>query len=179
MTGDPILTGSVPKRFWYALYTRPRFERKVWSLLQEKQLCAFLPEREVLHLWSNNRKRRIREPLFPSYVFIHATPKERYDGVCTNGVATIVGIKGKPSRIPEGQIDAIHRILEHGYDPEPHQYLNEGDMVQITHGPLKGLTGILAQIKDTTKLVVSVDMICRSVAITIERGQVRKVRPKS
>jgi transcription antitermination factor NusG len=166
---------SALERCWYALYTRPRFERKVHARLVQKQVKAFLPEREVTHTWSNNRVRKIKEPLFPSYIFVNATAVERYHSICTPGVAYIVGIRGKPTCIPDDQIESIYRILRHGYDPEPYEYFESGDEVMITYGPLKGLKGICVQERSLTKLVVSVNLIHQAVAVTIERTQLRKI----
>jgi transcription antitermination factor NusG len=176
--GDDLEVGneaSAVKRCWHALYTRPRFERKVRAFLEQKQLVVFLPEREVIHQWSNNRIRKIKEPLFPSYVFIYVSAKERTLSVCTPGVAYIVGVKGKPCCIPDDEIESIQRILNYGYDPEPYEYFEFGDQVEITCGPLKGIRGVFIQERSRAKLIVSVHLIHQSLAIAIDRGQIRKV----
>ncbi|NIR73133.1 UpxY family transcription antiterminator [candidate division KSB1 bacterium] len=167
---------SDPKteRHWYALYTRPRFEKKVDEELKQKGLESLLPLRSVIRFWSD-RKKKIAEPLFPSYVFVHANSKERYQSTQTDGVVRMVSFSGQPARIPEEQIQSIRRILEHGYDPEPHQYLNAGDEVEVTVGPLQGTKGYLLEQRGSSRLVISIDAIRQSVAIEVERGQIRKI----
>ena len=167
---------SVPDRHWYALYTRPRFEQKVDSLLLQKKLHSFLPQRETIRYWSNNRKRKIKEPLFRSYVFVLANAKERYLAVQTYGVASIVGIKGQPSRIPDEQIQGIYRIMENGYDPEPCNFLNYGDQVEITSGPLKGLRGFYIEDRGKSKIVISLAAIGQSIAVAVSPDEVKPLK---
>lgn len=164
-----------PERHWYALYTRPRFEQKVDALLLQKKLHSFLPQRETIRYWSNNRKRRIKEPLFRSYVFVLADAKERYLSVQTYGVARIVGIKGQPSRIPDEQIESIYRIMANGYDPEPCNFLNYGDRVEIASGPLKGLGGFYIEDRGKSKIIISVAAIGQSIAVAVSPDQVKPI----
>lgn len=166
---------SKSERYWYALYTRPRFEKRVDAELKQKGLESFLPLHSVIRFWSD-RKKRIEEPLFPSYVFVHANLKERYFSLQTRGVVRMVSFNGGPTRIPEEQIQSIYRILTHGYDPEPYQYLNYGDEVEVVTGPVRGIRGIFLEERGRNRLVISVDAIQQSVAIEVERGQVRRIR---
>jgi transcription antitermination factor NusG len=163
------------ERFWYALYTRPRFEKKVDSILKQKDLHSFLPVRSTIHHWSNG-KRRIAEPLFPSYVFLHADLSERCLALQSYGVARFVSFGGQPARIPDEQIEDIYRILQHGYDPEPFCRLNKGDMVEIVSGPLQGLRGIYVEDRGMRRLVLSVDIIRQAIAIAVEKGQIRRIK---
>lgn len=169
-----MIESSPNERFWYALYTRPRFEKKVDSVLKEKGLHSFLPVRNVIRYWSNGKK-MIAEPLFPSYVFVHADVKERHHALQSYGVARLVGFGGKPACIPENQIQDIYRILEHGYDPEPFCNITYGDEVEIVSGPLKGLRGMYCEARGKRELVISVDVIQQAIAIVIERDQIRRV----
>lgn len=161
-------------RDWYALYTRPRFEKKVNGQLEQKGLESLLPLRQVLRIWSD-RKKKIEEPMFPSYVFIHGDAKERYMALQTDGVMRIVSFQGQPARIPEGQIKSISLVLEHGYDPEPHSYLHVGEEVEIVAGPLIGLRGFYIEDRGSHRLVISLAAIRQSVAIEVDRGLVRPV----
>ncbi len=161
-------------RYWYALYTRPRFEKSVHTQLKEKGLESFLPLHYVIRFWSD-RKKKIEEPLFPSYVFVHANLKERYQSLQTRGVVRMVCFNGQPTRIPEAQIQSIYRILEHGYDPEPYQYLCYGDAVEVVAGPLRGLRGFYKEDRGANRLIISVDAIQQSIAIEVERGVIRRL----
>lgn len=163
---------------WYALYTRPKFEKKVASVLEDKDIRAFLPTRSVVKQWSD-RKKIIDEPLFPSYVFVYANSKGRYLSLQTHGVVRMVSFNGEPTRIPEEQIRSIYQILEHGYDPEPYQYFAYGDEVEIVSGPLRGLRGLYIEDRGTKRLVISVDAIQHSFAIELKRGQVKKCSPRN
>ncbi len=162
-------------RYWYALYTRPRFEQKVDSLLKEKKLHSFLPQRETIRYWSNNRKRKIQEPLFRSYVFVCADAKERYLSLQTYGVARMVSFNGQPARIPDNEIQSIYRILENGYDPQPCDFLNYGDQVEITSGPLKGLGGFYIDERGKNKIVISLAAIGQSIAVEVRQDQVKPI----
>ncbi|MFQ5707394.1 MAG: UpxY family transcription antiterminator [bacterium] len=163
-------------RYWYAIYTRPRFEKKVNTELLGKGLQAFLPLRSVTKYWSDRRK-KVDEPLFPSYVFVCANLRERYDSLQSRGVIRMVSFAGRPARIPEDQIQSIHRILEHGYDPEPFDYLTRGDQVAVVSGPLRGMKGIFLERRGQNRLVISIDAIRQSVAVEIERGHLRRLGP--
>jgi transcription elongation factor/antiterminator RfaH len=175
MSINDLITDPKTQRNWYALYTRPRFEKKVHAELRQKGLESFLPLHKVIRFWSD-RKKKMEEPLFPSYVFVHANLKERFLSLQTRGVVRMVSFNGQPARIPDEQIKSIHRVLENGYDPEPHQYLNYGDKVEIVAGPLRGLRGFYIEDRGKNKLVISVDAIQQSIAVAMEKGQVRRVR---
>ena len=157
---------------WYALYTRPRVEKRVASILEEKEIRAFLPTRSVIRQWSD-RKKVVEEPLFPSYVFVFADLAERYSSLQSTGVVRMVQFNGKPAQIPEEQIETIYRILDGGYDPEPHQYLSEGDEVVIVAGPLTGIKGYFLEDRGNKRLIVSVHTLQQSFAIELRRGQIK------
>jgi len=157
---------------WYALYTRPRVEKRVASILEEKEIRAFLPTRSVMRQWSD-RKKVAEEPLFPSYVFVFADLAERYRSLQSTGVVRMVQFNGKPARIPDEQIETIYRILNGGYYPEPHQYLREGDEVEIVAGPLTGIKGYFLEGRGNKRLIISVHTLQQSFAIELRRGQIK------
>ena len=158
---------------WYALYTRPRVEKRVASILEEKEIRAFLPTRSVIRQWSD-RKKVVEEPLFPSYVFVFADLAERYCSLQSKGVVRMVQFNGRPAQIPEDQIETIYRILDQGYDPKPYQYLREGDEVEIVAGPLTGVKGYFLQGRGDKRLIISVHTLQQSFAIELRRGQIKK-----
>ncbi|MFQ5674674.1 MAG: UpxY family transcription antiterminator [bacterium] len=164
----------VDERSWYALYTRPKFEKKVVSILTEKQIESFLPTRSVIRFWSD-RKKMIQEPLFPSYVFVFADQAERYRSLQSVGVIRMVHFNGKPARIPSAQIENIRRALNNGYQLEPHDhYLHSGDEVEIVAGPLSGMRGYFLENRGNKKLVISVHAIQQSLVIELDPGQIKK-----
>ncbi len=169
-------SGKIDKqdRHWYAIYTRPRFEKKVYKELEQKKLEALLPLRTISKVWSD-RVKKVEEPLFPSYVFVHVDKSERFLALQTSGVVRMVSFGGEPVRIPSQQIEAVMRILQLGYDPEPHQYLRQGDAVEVVVGPLKGIRGYFVEERGKTRLAIAVDAIQQAMAVEVEKGQVRKL----
>ena len=153
-------------RFWYALYTRPRFEKKVDKELRDVDIETFLPLKTVIKFWSD-RQKLIQEPLFPSYVFVYVNLKERFRAFQPRGVVRMVSFNGEPTCIPEDQINAVRRLLESGYTPVVHPYLTEGDMVEIVSGPLMGLKGFIIEHRGDNHFIVSIDGIRQSLAVNI------------
>ena len=93
------------ERFWYALYTRARCEKKVTMRLNELDIKSFLPMQKVLRIWSD-RKKYLEQPLFPSYVFVYANLIERYESLSPYGVVRLVSFGGRPAIIPHQQIES-------------------------------------------------------------------------
>ena len=161
-------------RHWYALYTRPRFEKKIDLELQRMGLESYLPLRSVVRQWSD-RTKLVDEPLFSCYVFVHADPKERLLSLRPTGVVRMVSNVGKPSRIPEDQIEAVRRMLAEGLNPEPCDYIPVGEEVEITAGSLMGLRGYLREYRGRERLVVTLHAIRQSVAVEVEKAWVKVV----
>lgn len=161
-------------RCWYALYTRPRFEKKVDKELQDLSIESFLPLKKVVKFWSD-RKKMIDEPLFPSYVFVHADSKERHRAFQPQGVVRMVSFNGQPARIPEEQINAVRRILEAGYLPIVDNNLSKGDKVEIIAGPLTGLQGHVSENRGNNHFIIFIDGICQTVAVKIEASYLKLI----
>jgi transcription antitermination factor NusG len=155
------------ERLWYALYTRARFEKKVTLQLSDLGIESFLPMHKVLRYWSD-RKKYLQQPLFPSYVFVFANAKERYQSTTPSGVVRMISFRGQPAMIPDEQIKAVYRILQIGLEPSPFQYFAEGDKVKIREGPLEGLSGYIVQIRGKNRFLVNVDAIRQSIAVEID-----------
>ncbi len=164
----------VDKLNWYALYTRPRFEKKVVVELHRREIESYLPVQTVVRQWSD-RKKKVEEPLFRSYVFVHTTSNDRINSLQIDGVVRMVGFGGKPSIIPDDQIDAIKRFLTEGYRFELQDYLVQGDRVKVTHGPLMGVHGKLVEIRNERRFVISIEAIRQSIAVEIDPGLLRKI----
>lgn len=160
--------------YWYALYTRPRFEKKVDKELKELRIETFLPLKAVVKFWSDRRK-VIKEPLFPSYLFVCVNLRERLMAFQPRGVVRMVSWNGEPTRIPEEQINAVRRILESGYTPEVHPYLTEGDIVEIVTGPLVGLKGFIIEHRGNNQFIISIDGICQSIAVNINSSKLKLI----
>jgi len=165
----------MPERNWYALYTKPRWEKKVSLLLEEKKIEHYLPLQKVLKQWSD-RKKWVREPLFRSYVFVYISNDEYLPALQTPGVVRFVAFQKKPVVIPPIQIEAVKIFISTGEEmihesPDMHV----GDRVVVTHGSLKGLEGTLVQISNKKRVRVMIEGIQQSLHLKLPVTYLRPV----
>lgn len=160
--------GELEAPAWFAVQTRPRHEKKVSAELQEKGVSAFLPLVSSTRQWSD-RRRVVEMPLFAQYVFVRIaqTLQTRVSVLRTNGVTNFVGTRGLGVPIPDEQIERVQAVVTHGIPATPHAFLNVGKRIRIRGGALDGLQGILTAVNGDQTLVVSVELIQRSIAIRI------------
>lgn len=162
---------------WYAVHARSRHEEVVRSGLSQKMIETFLPRAEVMSRRKDRRK-KILVPLLPGYVFAHTdmNPFKYWDIIKTYGVVKIIGIEGKPVPVKDAEIASL-RILDGTDRTVSNQaYMKEGDMVMIMEGALKGLTGYYVKHKGKSdKVVVSIELLQRSLAVEIENWSVDKI----
>jgi transcription antitermination factor NusG len=162
---------------WFAVSTRPRWEKLVSEALEGKGFEAFLPVCASRRRWSD-RIKELEVPLFSGYLFCRMSLQERRLPVLTTpGVRQIVGIGRTPVPVPEGEIDAIRAIVASGLAAQPWPFVKVGDRVRIKCGSLEGVEGILAASKKHHRLVVSVELLQRSVAVDIDQAWVEAVGP--
>jgi transcription antitermination factor NusG len=163
----PELAGLTTAQ-WFAIRTRSRHEKKIASELREKGVCHFLPLQTQVHRWSD-RNKRVEVPLFPGYLFVRTIliPEARVTVLRTPGVVGFVGDQGKGSPIPDKQIEDIQTILEQRIHCTLHPFLNVNQRVRIRGGCLDGVEGVLVGMNTDLSLVVSVDLIKRSMAIRV------------
>jgi transcription antitermination factor NusG len=159
---------DVGESTWFAIQTRPRFEKKVLERLREKQIAAYLPLFSEKHQWSD-RSRTVHMPLFPNYVFVRIAEalETRTAVLRTNGVNGFVGVRGSGLPIPDEQIDSIRAILKNGVPFSASPFIHLGQRVKICGGSLSGVEGILVGKNDDQSLIVSVQLIQRSLSIRI------------
>lgn len=153
---------------WFAIQTWPRHEKKVAAELREKGVSVFLPLFCEKRRWSD-RQRFLESPLFPQYAFVRIpqNPSERIAVLRTIGVRGFVGKRGAGLPVPDCEIEAIRTVLAQGVPFNPHIFLNVGKRVRIRGGSLDGVEGVLTAINNDATLVVSVELIQRSLAIRI------------
>ncbi|HEV2417128.1 MAG TPA: UpxY family transcription antiterminator [Terriglobia bacterium] len=159
---------------WYALYTRHQHEKMAADLLAKKNFNVFLPLYEATHRWKD-RLKKLSLPLFPSYVFVKGGLDRQLQIMMTPGVHSIVSSAGIAAAIPEEQIEAIKRMMEGPLRAEPHPFLNCGDRVRVKCGPLEGIEGVLVRKKKLTRLVLSIEMLMKSVAVEIDAWMVERI----
>ena len=155
---------------WYALDVRQRTEHFTAQLLHQKGYKPFLPTYLLKRRW-RDRVKVLNQPLFSGYLFCRFDPLVRLPVLTTPGVISIVGGK-EPSPVPEREIEAVWKIVNSAVSAEPWPYLRCGDSVTISEGPLRGVEGILAVIKNVYKVVVSINLLQRSVAAEVDRALV-------
>jgi transcription antitermination factor NusG len=152
---------------WYAAYTCANHERRVADQFASRRVEHFLPQYESVRQWKD-RKVRLQLPLFPGYLFVHLAAQERLRALQVPGVVRLVGFHGSPTPMPEEDIDRIREFLGRGWHAEPHPYLQGGRRARVLRGPLAGLEGIVVRRKSRSRLVVSFELIQRSMAIEMD-----------
>ena len=154
---------------WYAVQVRPRREKIIATALRSKGYEDFLPLYSMRRVWSD-RIARIEAPLFPGYVFCRFDlAGRRLPVLKTPGVIRLVGTAGVATPIDSGEIAAIQAIARSDLASHPWPYLKVGQRVRIEYGSLAGVEGILIELKKQHRLVVSVTLLQRSVAVDVER----------
>ena len=157
---------------WYALHVRTGGESTAQVVLERKGYAVFLPTFVVAKRYSD-RIKKASAPLFPGYLFSRLDPPvDRLSVLQTPGVHSLVGIAGTPHPIDESEINAIRTAVSSGSSTQPWAYLKTGDQVRIEFGAMAGLTGILVRSQGTDRIVLSVSMLQRSIAVEIDRDWV-------
>ena len=162
---------------WYALHTRSHFEQKVYDGLCRKSIEAFLPRLEVISR-RRDRRKMILIPMLPGYVFVFSDldPQKHLEILKTAGVVRMVGFKGKPIPAREEEISSLMILDGTNRTVQSRDYVKKGDRVIIMEGPLKGLVGFYMRHKgQSDKVVVSVELLQRSLAVEIEDWALEKV----
>ena len=157
---------------WFALRVKSRTEKVVAMMARNKGFDEFLPVYRSRHHWSD-RTKSVEMPLFPGYVFCKLNPQRRLPLLTIPGVLHFVGLGKVPVPIEETEITAIRMAIESGLSTEPWPFLEIGQRVRLEAGPLAGLEGVLVEARKQQRLVVSVTLLRRAVAVGIERHWVR------
>jgi transcription antitermination factor NusG len=164
---------------WYALYVQVNHEKEVAKRLEQKQVGCFLP---TLETWSKRRDRRkkIQLPMFPGYVFVHCLldSSANLTIVKTPGALSLVHNSDGPLSIPSFQIENLQSIILSAQPLQIHPYLREGEWVHVVRGPLAGCVGILSRVDPRKgRLVVSIDIIKKSVSVELDLEDVEPAQP--
>jgi transcription antitermination factor NusG len=161
---------------WFAVKVRTCREKFVALSLRQKGLTEFLPLYRARRRWSD-RFQEIELALFPGYLFCRLDPLHRLPVLTTPGVHSILGVGKTPIPVDESEVAAIQAIVSSGLRVGPWPFLEAGQRVRIEEGPLRGVEGILIEVKKQNRLVASVTLLQRSVAVEIERDWVRPLSP--
>jgi transcription antitermination factor NusG len=175
-SGAGILNiGSEPTQIsWYAVYTKHQHEKNAADILAKKGFEVLLPLYKTAHRWKD-RSQAVLLPLFPCYVFLQMNLEKKLEALRTPGIFWFVGNGGRASAIPINEIDAIRRATQSPVRLEPHPFLNSGDRVRIKDGALAGLEGYLTRFKNQYRVVLSVELLQKAVAVEVDIATVQPV----
>src|SRR6267142_2502660 len=153
---------------WFALHVRSRREHMCAQILRSKGYEEFLPLAMPGVSGSLRRVSTQRQPLFPGYVFCRLSANVCGPIVTTPGVIRILGFGGVPSPISEEQIKNIQHLVDYDHPTYRWPYISVGQRIRITSGALRGVTGVLLRTKNVHRLIVSIDLLLRSVAVEVD-----------
>jgi transcription antitermination factor NusG len=156
---------------WFSISVKTHHEKAVCRALEGKGYSVFLPMYQSHHR-AGKRTREALLPLIPTYVFASFDPLKRLPVLTIPGVFYVLVSGGVPAAIPVSELEAIDRVVQSGLPVEPAPFLVIGDSVYIEHGPLQGLRGELTAFHGAWRLVVSVQLLQRSVSVEIDRDWV-------
>ena len=161
---------------WFAIHTYPRHEKRVASELAHKGIGVYLPLLTKRRQWSD-RQKLVELPLFPCYTFARITPspEARVKVLRTGGVISFVGAARQGEPIPDTQIENIRMLLVSKVQLDPYHFLKVGQRVRVRGGSLDGLEGILIRSNGRGRLVISVETLERSIAISVEGLEVEQI----
>jgi transcription antitermination factor NusG len=159
---------------WVAVVVRPRAEHKVQTGLIRAGLETFVPWHKVRRHWSD-RIKVLEQNLFPGYIFCRSTFGQRHLVMGQPGVEWVVSFDHRPATIPDQEIISLRRTVASGMPMLPWPFLKAGQRVRIERGVLEGIEGTLARDSNTTRIVVSVDVLQRSVAVQVDRDMIRRI----
>ncbi len=142
--------------------------------MEIRKVEAYLAWYQAVHRWKNRCTKQLELPLFPGYIFARITATERVRVLEVPGVVYLVGAPGKPTPLPDSEIEALRAGLRMR-NPEPHPFLREGERVRIRSGALEGMEGILKRSKNSLRVVINLDLIMQGAAVEVGWGEVEPV----
>ncbi|MFC2133885.1 UpxY family transcription antiterminator [Bacteroidota bacterium] len=158
---------------WYVLYTKPRHEFKAALQLDENNFHHYLPTVTTLKQWSD-RKKKVTEPIFRSYIFFRGTEKERLNALQLPSIVSTVCFRGNPAVVPEWQIYNLKKMLEGNPEIFVTEQITTGTHVKVVSGPFEGVEGIVTYVQNQRNLAVSIETLHRSILVTLPAESVTK-----
>lgn len=174
MIGQITKHADMAEKSWFALYTKPRNEFKAAKQLETVGVEYYLPTIVKISHWSD-RKKKINEPLLRGYIFIFSNEKERILSLEQQSIVRCICQRGRPARIPEWQIDNLKKMLQTNAEFHIKEGLVPGVKVKIKDGPFQGVIGIVQEAEVGKAIVVSIDLLNRSVIAHLPKESVFEI----
>ena len=171
-SGAIALPAGWKEEHWYAAYTRAQHEKTVAAELGMREVEHFLPLYSSVRRWKDRRV-TLETPLFAGYVFVRLALRDRLRVLQVPSVVRLVGFNGQPAALPDSEMEIMRSGLSPSSGAEPHPFLTVGRHVRITGGPFAGLEGVLRRRKSGARVIVSLGLIQRSVAVDVDIADVR------
>ena len=164
------------RQCWYALYTRPLWEKRIASVLTGLEIETYLPSHQV---WSRRTStpKQVEEPIFPGYLFVRCglTKQTWLNIKKTSGVVRILGVEAEPVPIPDWEIESLRKVLAVNPNVPGHPRLRKGDRVVVVKGPMRGVIGTLVEVsRNRHRLIVAVDLINQAVSANVDVSMVER-----
>ena len=171
------MTADKDSKKWFAIYVKSRNEKKVFKSLNDIGIESFLPLITKIKQWSD-RKKKVEEPLFNSYLFVNIPLSDYYKVLNVKGVVRFICFEKKPVEVPENQIEAIKKYIcdtdIHDVDYESINF-KEGELVRIKSGQMKDLTGRFVEIKGKHRIMIEIEVVGQYLPINIARTNVERI----
>jgi transcription antitermination factor NusG len=152
---------------WYVAYTKHQHEKTARDFLSRKGFEVLLPIYSAAHRWKD-RTKTVLLPVFPCYLFVRSSLDKKLDILRAPGVFWLVESGGRACEVPESDIAGIRKIVQSSARAEPHPLLKSGEYVRVSRGPLMGLQGILTRMKNNFRVVLSVDLLQKGIAVEVD-----------
>lgn len=175
---ESMPSGSIAKLSWYALQVRSRKEGYVASQMEGQGFECLLPTYKSVRRWSD-RVKEVEQPLFPGYLFCRFDFQSRRPVITTPGVLQIVGYGRTAISVSDEEIQLLQLAVSSGMPKQPWPYLEVGQRVRVNYGTLSGLEGILVNVKGNHRVILSVTLLQRSVAMEVETSWLSVVKEES
>ena len=164
---------------WFAIFTKPRAEKKVHQRMLDQDIKAFLPMIKTVRQWSD-RKKTIEVPLISSYIFVLMEEKDLYKTLPIPGTVNVLKHLGKPAKIKTTEIENLRILSGTG---ENHQIANcinvlSGDDVEVINGPFMGLIARCLREGQNHRVVVKIDSLGSCFNVNIPLSFLRKIEKK-
>lgn len=172
------MTADKDSKKWFAIYVKSRNEKKVSKTLNDIGIESFLPLITRIKQWSDRRK-KVDEPLFNSYLFVNIPLSDYYKVLNVNGVVKFICFEKKPVEVPENQIEAIKKYI---CDTDLHEIdyenidLKSGELVRIKSGQMKDLIGRFVEIKGKHRIMIEIEVVGQYLPINIARANVERIQ---